>query len=75
MKDGDDLGIHITKIAGRTSIVRVKVTYDGGMVEFWDPITGVNRGCAGINWWKEKKHHTLYTGPLPVIPDEDRWIV
>jgi len=64
----------ITTIDGKTAVVYAEEAMDGGMVEFYDAVTGEHRGCAGIHWWNTKKHRVRYKGRLPRLPEEGRWL-
>lgn len=66
-------GVWIAIIGNRTAVVTVEPAMDGGMVEFFDAVSGDPRGCAGINWWNTNEHRVAYDGPLPSIPEPARW--
>ena len=67
-------GVWLVVIGDKTAIVHAKFVMDGGMVEFTDAVTGVLRGCAGINWWNESGHAVRYTGTLPAQQEGDKWL-
>jgi hypothetical protein len=66
-------GPYLTTIAGKSAVVFAYPVREGSMVEFYDAVTGVHRGCAGINWFDESGHVVPYNGPFPKIPDKERW--
>lgn len=65
--------IYVTIIEGKTAVVTAKEAMDGGMVEFYDAVSGEYRGCAGIHWWQEEEHKVPYVDRLP-SEDRARWI-
>ena len=67
-------GIYLIVVGDKTALVHARYVHEGGMVEFYDAVTGVLRGSAGINWWNEPGHVVEYRGTLPKESEKGKWL-
>lgn len=67
-------GPYLTTIAGKSALVFAYPVNGGLAVEFYDAVTSVHRGSAGINWFNEPGHVVEYHGNIPRVPEKGRWV-
>lgn len=56
----------LIETTGERKLIRPELAMDGGMVQFFDPVTDEEAGCCGINWWNETNAIEATELPPPV---------